>query len=98
MFGIGFGELMLILVVALLVVGPDKLPDLAKSIAKAYNQFRRAGNELKRTVTDLDLTRTLAGPDEEDTRAKGGKGGGVGSGPATGATRAKGDDDKGAAQ
>ncbi len=103
MFGIGFGELLLIMVVALLVVGPDKLPDLAKSIAKAYNQFRRAGNEFKRTVTDLDLTRTLAGPDDEDTPARGADPAGgadpaKGADSATGATRAKSDDDKGAAR
>jgi TatA/E family protein of Tat protein translocase len=71
MFGIGFGELLLIMVVALLVVGPDKLPGLAKSIAKSYNQFRRAGNDLKRTITDLDLPRTLAGLGDEDTPARG---------------------------
>ncbi len=100
MFGIGFGELLLIMVVALLVVGPEKLPDLAKSIAKAYNQFRRAGNELKRTVTDLDLPRTLAGLGDEDTPA-GGAAPARGAAPApvkgttrvkraTGAARAKG--------
>lgn len=55
MFGIGFGEFVLVMIVALLVIGPDKLPGLARSVAKAYNELRRTGNELKRTVTDFDI-------------------------------------------
>ncbi len=71
MFGIGFGELVLVLVVALLVVGPDKLPGLARSIAKGYNQLRRAGSDIKRSVTDIDLGSTLAGLDDEQRRTTG---------------------------
>ena len=71
MFGIGFAELVLVLVVALLVVGPDKLPGLARSIAKGYNQLRRAGNDIKRSVTDIDLGSTLAGLDDEQRHATG---------------------------
>ena len=55
MFGIGIGEFILVLIVALLVVGPDKLPKIAHQVAKAYNEFKRAGSELRKTVTDLDL-------------------------------------------
>ncbi len=50
MFGIGFTELLLVLVVALLVLGPDRLPEVARTMAKAYNEFRRTGMDLKRTV------------------------------------------------
>ncbi len=50
MFGIGFTELLLVLVVALLVLGPDKLPEVARTMAKAYNELRRTGLDLKRTV------------------------------------------------
>ena len=69
MFGIGFAELVLVLVVALLVVGPDKLPGLARSIAKGYNQLRRAGNDIKRSVTEIDLGGSLAGLDDEQRRS-----------------------------
>ncbi|GMR05108.1 MAG: Sec-independent protein translocase protein TatB [Thermodesulfobacteriota bacterium] len=55
MFGIGFSELLVILVVALLVIGPDKLPEVARTLAKAFNEFRRATLDIKRTVSDIDL-------------------------------------------
>ena len=42
MFGIGFAELVLVLVVALLVVGPDKLPWLARSVANGYSSRGQA--------------------------------------------------------
>jgi Tat protein translocase TatB subunit len=57
MFGFGFSEMMIILIVALLVVGPKKLPEVAKMIGRAYAQFRRAFEDIKDTV-DLDLDDT----------------------------------------
>lgn len=47
MFGIGFQELLVIFVVALIVVGPDKLPELARSLAKGLAELRRSLNEVK---------------------------------------------------
>ncbi len=55
MFGIGIGEFMLIMVVALLVVGPDKLPGIARTLAKTYNEFRRAGNDIKKSVREINV-------------------------------------------
>jgi Tat protein translocase TatB subunit len=49
MFGIGMPELILIAVVALIVLGPKKLPDLAKSMGRAVREFRKATSELKET-------------------------------------------------
>ena len=42
MFGIGFSELILILVVALVVFGPDKLPEIGKTLGKTVKEFNRA--------------------------------------------------------
>ena len=50
MFGIGMPELILIAVVALVVLGPKKLPDLAKSMGRAVREFRKATSELKETL------------------------------------------------
>lgn len=54
MFGMGMPELLLILVVALVVVGPKKLPDLAKSLGKGMRQFRDATEEIKGEFADND--------------------------------------------
>lgn len=50
MFGIGVTEIILILIVALVIVGPEKLPDLVKSLAKGFNEFKRTTNDLKRSI------------------------------------------------
>jgi TatA/E family protein of Tat protein translocase len=46
MFGLGMGELLVILVIALLFLGPKKLPDVASTLGKAIRSFRKATNEL----------------------------------------------------
>src|SRR5262245_3730067 len=47
--GLGFPEVFLILVIALVVFGPRKLPELGKSLGHAMAQFRRASEDFKRT-------------------------------------------------
>ncbi|MBI4481802.1 MAG: twin-arginine translocase TatA/TatE family subunit [Acidobacteria bacterium] len=50
MFGtIGFPELIIIFLVALLIFGPRKLPELGKSLGRGLAEFRRASTDLKRT-------------------------------------------------
>jgi TatA/E family protein of Tat protein translocase len=66
MFGIGMPELLLILGLALIVLGPKKLPELAKALGKGLAEFRRATDELKsefrqmeREVDEASQTATL---------------------------------------
>ena len=53
MFGIGLPELILIMVIALIVIGPSKLPDLAKALGRGMAEFKKATREIKESL-DLD--------------------------------------------
>ena len=56
MFGMGMPEILLILAIALIVIGPKKLPDLAKSMGKAFGEFKRATQDFKQALdVDNDL-------------------------------------------
>ncbi|MGE4318859.1 MAG: twin-arginine translocase TatA/TatE family subunit [Deferribacterales bacterium] len=50
MFGLGFSEILLILALALIFVGPKKLPEIAKGLGKGYGEFRKYMNEFKEAV------------------------------------------------
>lgn len=50
MFGIGSTELLVILVVALLVLGPKNLPKIAHTLGRAMGEFRRVSTEFQRTL------------------------------------------------
>jgi len=52
MFGLGMSELLVIFVVALLFLGPEKLPDAAKKLSQGIREFREHGRELQRTLDE----------------------------------------------
>ncbi|HZD41584.1 MAG TPA: twin-arginine translocase TatA/TatE family subunit [Terriglobales bacterium] len=54
MFGIGMPELLLILALALIVLGPKKLPELARALGKGMAEFRRATDELKEEFRQME--------------------------------------------
>ena len=53
MFGIGMTELLVIFVVGLLVLGPRRLPELARTLGKSLAEFRRAATDLRREFLDV---------------------------------------------
>jgi sec-independent protein translocase protein TatB len=63
MFGIGMSEMIIICVVALLVFGPDELPQVVKKIARGVGEARRVTDDLRRSIDLVD-------DDEEDRRAR----------------------------
>ena len=52
MWNLGIQEVVIIFIIALVIFGPRKLPDLGKSLGKSLAEFKRASNELKRTWED----------------------------------------------
>jgi TatA/E family protein of Tat protein translocase len=67
MFGpIGMPELIIIFVIALIIFGPRKLPDLGKSLGRSLAEFKRASNELRHTLEDeIRVEETRQSSDEE---------------------------------
>lgn len=52
MLGIGLSEFILVLIVALIALGPDKLPAMAKALGSAFAEFRKAGNEVRKSFDE----------------------------------------------
>jgi Tat protein translocase TatB subunit len=72
MFGIGMPEMILIMAIALIVIGPKKLPDLAKSLGKAFREFKKATSDFKESLhaddnlNDINSTITGINDDVKD--------------------------------
>ena len=62
MFGLGFGEVLLILALGLIFIGPKKLPELARGLGRGLREFQRAKDEVFHQVGQMD-----APMDTEDT-------------------------------
>jgi TatA/E family protein of Tat protein translocase len=62
MGNLGMPELMMIMFLALLLFGPTKLPEIGKQVGKALGEFKRASNDLKRSIQD-EMDKAQAGLD-----------------------------------
>ncbi|OGP20248.1 MAG: hypothetical protein A2Z26_05500 [Deltaproteobacteria bacterium RBG_16_66_15] len=73
MFGIGFQEMLIILVVVLIFFGPKRLPDLAKSLGKGIAEFKKASDEVRKGIEDAVKEESATGTPkpEEDLSAYG---------------------------
>ncbi len=65
MFGIGMPELIIIFVIALIIIGPKKLPDLARALGKGMAEFRKATDDLKANLDMHGVEDELKGMEEE---------------------------------
>ena len=57
MFGMSMAEIAVILVLALVILGPEKLPDLARTLGKTIREIRRAGNQIRDAIMFEDEMR-----------------------------------------
>ena len=57
---VGFGEWFVLLAVVLIVVGPKRLPSAARTLGQYYSKFRRAADNFKRQLMDMDTEFTQA--------------------------------------
>lgn len=64
MFGIGMPELLVILVIAIIFIGPSKLPDVARALGRGLREFRRATDDLKNSI---DLEAHVVSPQQQPT-------------------------------
>ena len=71
MFGIGTTEIIIILVVALLVIGPTKLPEVAKSLGKGMAEFKRMSSDVKDTIDwETQVKQDESARNEDSSTAK----------------------------
>jgi len=68
MFGIGMPELLVILVIALIFIGPGKLPEVARSLGRGMREFRRASHDIKKTF-DIEAEVITESPTPEKVSA-----------------------------
>jgi len=70
MFGIGFQEMLVILVIVLIFFGPKRLPDLAKSLGKGIAEFKKASDEVRKGIDEAvrEEPAEPPAPQESDTK------------------------------
>lgn len=69
MFNLSFGEIVLLAIIGLIIIGPKQLPQIAKSLAKTINEFKRAMNDVTNTVTK-EIKAESSKPEEVEKEEK----------------------------
>jgi sec-independent protein translocase protein TatA/sec-independent protein translocase protein TatB len=70
MFGLGMTEVVLILVLALIVVGPKKLPEVAKGLGKGFAEFKKVMNDFKDAVNIDDIDESSSSSSSSGSKNK----------------------------
>lgn len=71
LFGIGPGELILIFILALIIFGPNRLPEVARTIGKVVSEFRKTSEEVTTAVArELDVSDVVSGTDAAERPAQ----------------------------
>ena len=66
MFGLGAGEVLIILLMGIIFIGPKKLPELAQNIGKMLREFQKTKDSVMESLQNVDEG---AGPDDDDSKA-----------------------------
>ena len=70
MFGLGAGEILIILVIAFLLFGPKQLPEVGRQVGKAYKSFRDTADDLRKSVEpELNLLQQEVKMAEQDLQS-----------------------------
>ncbi len=69
MFGLGYQELLLILVIVLILFGAQRLPDLARSLGSSVKEFKKGVNELSKDETSKADATAAAAKKEDEKKA-----------------------------
>ncbi len=70
MFGMGFGEILVVLVIAVIFLGPEKIPETARTLGKWFNEIKSSMDEVKKSFeTDLkENTEVKDNPKKSDSK------------------------------
>ncbi len=60
MFGLGVPELVIILVIALVIFGPKKLPEIGGAVGKAIREFRKTSDDIKKDISLDDIKKDIS--------------------------------------
>ena len=69
MFGLGAGEILIILLMGIIFIGPKKLPELSRNLGKALREFQKTKDGIMDTL-NTDDSSDGAGPDDDDEKVK----------------------------